>query len=643
MAMASWTALAAALLAATPVAAPIGVAPAETSAPSPHSQRRARLLAQAPPPPPPLPSAGSSPLLSPPGSTPAPTRPNPAWSQPIGRRQGTVVRLQGQEQKAAWLWQAQGSSEGAQLWLPLEVLQNQLGFSSRSLSNGSLDLEWYGRGLKVPAAALRSLDDEVAVDVAELLQAAGVIPELQGERLELRLPAAQLLGVRTARQPGVRRVVLDLDGPAAVRSAESGLLLGLSSGATAQTRLAAQGLQALPAAGGLALSTGRGATPLRVFTLGNPARVVIDLPSDTGAGEATGSTGPEIDPRLQRLLGREVEWDRHTRQIAGLSFRINAVRLDPRSGPLDLRPLSRADGMEGLSSLTQLARSADALVAINGGYFNRVRQLPLGALRQDGRWLSGPILNRGAMGWDSRSLPRFGRLQLHEVISDRNGQRWPILFVNSGFVQRGLSRYTADWGPWYRALSGRESGLLLHQGQVVQRFDPARLAAGVRLGPGDVLIVARAGAVLPWSVGDNLSLESQPSDPVGLASNVVGGGPLLLLDGRIVLNGAAEGFGSAFLGQGAPRTVVGSDGRRLWLVTLEGVGQDGPTLGETALLLQRLGLRDALNLDGGSSTGLVMGGAHTVKGRGVAGSVHNGLGLVPSAGGSRRSDGMAGS
>jgi hypothetical protein len=42
-----------------------------------------------------------------------------------------------------------------------------------------------------------------------------------------------------------------------------------------------------------------------------------------------------------------------------------------------------------------------------------------------------------------------------------------------------------------------------------------------------------------------------------------------------------------------------------------------------------MGLRDALNLDGGSSTGLVMGGVHRVKGRGVGGAVHNGLGLVP--------------
>jgi exopolysaccharide biosynthesis protein len=109
---------------------------------------------------------------------------------------------------------------------------------------------------------------------------------------------------------------------------------------------------------------------------------------------------------------------------------------------------------------------------------------------------------------------------------------------------------------------------------------------------------------------------------------VVGGGPLLLQDGRVVLQGAAEGFSAAFLSQGAPRTVVASDGTRLLLLTLEGVDQAGPTLAETALLLQRLGMRDALNLDGGSSTGLVMGGSHTVKGRGVAASIHNGLGLV---------------
>jgi exopolysaccharide biosynthesis protein len=75
--------------------------------------------------------------------------------------------------------------------------------------------------------------------------------------------------------------------------------------------------------------------------------------------------------------------------------------------------------------------------------------------------------------------------------------------------------------------------------------------------------------------------------------------------------------------------VIASDGSQLWLITLEGTSDSGPTLPETALLLQSLGLRDALNLDGGSSTGLVMGGTMPVKGRGVVGAVNNGLGLVP--------------
>ena len=119
------------------------------------------------------------------------------------------------------------------------------------------------------------------------------------------------------------------------------------------------------------------------------------------------------------------------------------------------------------------------------------------------------------------------------------------------------------------------------------------------------------------------------SSAVGEKSHVLGGGPLLLAGGRVVLNGSAEGFSAGFLQQGAPRTVVASDGRQLWLLTLQGVGNAGPTLMETALLLRQEGLQDALNLDGGSSTGLVLADVHTVKGRGVAASVHNGLGLVP--------------
>lgn len=571
-----------------------------------------------PPPPPPPPSAAQR----------SPAR------QPSAARQvseGTRLWINGQTQVARWRWIGRGSGRPDELWLPLEVLQGQLGVSSRSRPDGSLDLEWFGQPLIVGSGAQISLDDEVAVDGAPLLQALGVEAIKQGPELRLQLPVAQLLQVRTANQVGQRRVVLDLTGPAIVRTSEGRLELSIQSSPAQRSQLELLGLGSTPSApptsAPLQLLVAGGLKPTKVFTLGDPARVVIDLPGATPP-DGTGSSvpAPAIDPRLQALLGRGIQWDRLMRQ----GFRINAVRMDPRTAPVSLKPLTRPQGMEGLSSLQTLANARMALVAINGGYFNRVKRLPLGALKSEGRWLSGPILNRGVAAWTPRNLPRFGHLSLEEWLVGPNGSRHPVVTINSGYVQRGISRYGPDWGPSYRALSGGETALVLGaDSSVGQRYETADLEAGVPLRRGEILLVGRGGVTLPWAEGTPLSLSSRPSNDLGLAPFVIGGGPLLLQDGRIVLNGVAEAFSAGFLSQGAPRTVIASDGSQLWLITLEGTSDSGPSLPETAQLLQSLGLRDALNLDGGSSTGLVMGGTMPVKGRGVVGAVNNGLGLVP--------------
>ena len=571
-----------------------------------------------PPPPPPPPSAAQR----------SPAR------QPSAARQvseGTRLWINGQSQVARWRWIGRGSGRPDELWLPLEVLQGQLGVSSRSRPDGSLDLEWFGQPLIVGSGAQISLDDEVAVDGAPLLQALGVEAIKQGPELRLQLPVAQLLQVRTANQVGQRRVVLDLTGPAIVRTSEGRLELSIQSSPAQRSQLELLGLGSTPSApptsAPLQLLVAGGLKPTKVFTLGDPARVVIDLPGATPP-DGTGSSvpAPAIDPRLQALLGRGIQWDRLMRQ----GFRINAVRMDPRTAPVSLKPLTRPQGMEGLSSLQTLANARMALVAINGGYFNRVKRLPLGALKSEGRWLSGPILNRGVAAWTPRNLPRFGHLSLEEWLVGPNGSRHPVVTINSGYVQRGISRYGPDWGPSYRALSVGETALVLGaDSSVGQRYETADLEAGVPLRRGEILLVGRGGVTLPWAEGTPLSLSSRPSNALGLAPFVIGGGPLLLQDGRIVLNGVAEAFSAGFLSQGAPRTVIASDGSQLWLITLEGTSDSGPSLPETAQLLQSLGLRDALNLDGGSSTGLVMGGTMPVKGRGVVGAVNNGLGLVP--------------
>ena len=567
-----------------------------------------------------LPGVGRAMPITPPPPPPPPLVPIGAAA--ATERQGSSIRINGRLQSARWLWVGGLGNTPQQLWIPLEVLENQLGVSSRSRSDGALDLEWFGQELKVPASAQRSLEDEVAVEVSSLFGRIGVGLRQEGSLLSLELARPQLLQVRSSNPGPVKRIVLDLGGPATIGRDDAGLVVDLLSRSDQQALLGSLGLQAQQDSTGLRLKPSA-AKLTRVFSLGEPNRVVIEWP-DQGAASRPDSPAP-IDPRLQALLGKELQWDRLVRQ----GVRINAIRIDPLNASLQLRPLARPGAMEGLSSLVQLANQQQAWVAINGGYFNRVKRLPLGALKQDGRWLSGPILNRGVAAWDERTMPRFGRLQLSEWVVGPGALRLPVAVVNSGYVQRGISRYTADWGPNYRALSGSETGQLIQGGLVRQQFGPSELDAGVPLRGDDLLLVGRGGSELPWGLGDRLQIESRPSSNLGLATHVIGGGPLLLQAGRIVLNGAAENFSSAFLNQGAPRTVLARDDRQIWLITLEGIQDSGPSLGETAALLQQLGLQDALNLDGGSSTGLVLGGSLQVKGRGVAGSVHNGVGLVP--------------
>jgi hypothetical protein len=574
---------------------PIAAAPLAGGAPV------ALLLALAPPPLPPLEAAWESWILPPQSS-------------------GERVSINGLSQEARWL------AEDGELWLPLELLEGQLGVTRRQGATGELQLEWFGQRLRVPAARQRSLADEVAVPTTALLRPLGVRAAVQAGELQLHLATRPLQAIRTRDLgDGGRRVVFDLRGPGLLRSGEGRLQLGVQTSAVQRQQLDQLGLAPLQDGPWLSLRSAG-----QHFSLGEPWRLVLDLPAD-GNTSGSSTTRPSLDPRLAALMGQGLTIERTQSTIGGRGVLLYSVRLDPQRVPLDLRPLSRTDGMQGLSSLGQLARQEQALIAINGGYFNRVNRLPLGALRNGGVWLSGPILNRGAMGWEPGRLPSFGRLSLQESVLDARGQSWTLTSLNSGYAQRGVARYTASWGPRYQAITGEERAVLLRGDTVVERFEGGRLAGGVALEPGDQLLVARGGLELPWTVGERLQLRSRPSHPLGEQPFVIGGGPLLLQNGQLVLNGAAEGFSGAFLGQGAPRTVIASDGRELWLVTLQGVGDAGPTLLETALLLQQRGLREALNLDGGSSTGLVLGDVHTVKGRGVAGAVHNGLGLVPAA------------
>ncbi len=102
----------------------------------------------------------------------------------------------------------------------------------------------------------------------------------------------------------------------------------------------------------------------------------------------------------------------------------------------------------------------------------------------------------------------------------------------------------------------------------------------------------------------------------GGSAQVLGGFPELLEEGRRVGDLLVEG-NPAFAARRHPRTAVGlsTDDDRLWFVVVDGRRSgysEGMSLPELTALLEALGVEEALNLDGGGSSVLV------VKGRVVS-------------------------
>jgi hypothetical protein len=422
--------------------------------------------------------------------------------------------------------------------------------------------------------------------------------------------------------------VLDLDGPTFAQRIGTDLAFALRVTTRQHNILKQLGLD--PIQKGQLLRLQGQAIRLRSLSFAKPWRLVLDGVGNRNVAVQSRGELPQDNAALAPFVQKGLVMEERTIKVGVKPLRIFRVGGKLKSLGLSLKPLAKEGRQQGLSFLPELSRSANALAAINGGFFNRINQLPLGALRRDGTWLSGPILNRGVIAWSRDSTLHFGRLHLQQELQVNSAKRWRLGFLNSGYVQKGLSRYTPGWGSRYRALSGNEEALLIRGGRVKHEWGEASLRRGVPIPTGTDLIVARGGAALPASRGDRVKLFMWSRSELGLHTNVLGGGPLLMRQGRIVLDGRSETFSPSFMRLTAPRTVVGQGRHGQWMLTVHGAAASDPTLLETALAAQQLGFTDALNLDGGSSTTLVVGNQTVMNGRGSTPRVHNGLGLIRS-------------
>ena len=333
-------------------------------------------------------------------------------------------------------------------------------------------------------------------------------------------------------------------------------------------------------------------------------------------------------------------------------WRVQLLTIDPRTFTGSLQA-SYGPDLEQRETVSALARATGATAAVNGGYFvldpaSGAPGDPAGVGVYGGRLLSETVGRRPALvlranarrteverlRWSGTvAAPGQGPLRLDGL------NRVPGLIRNcGGFDDRPTTRplhdftctdsdelvaFTSQFGSRTPAGAGLEA-VLDRQSRVVSLRSPrgGPLLAGYRSvqATGSRVAELRSAATVGelLRIRTSLSAGGQRVEPrAGLS--VVNGGPELVRNGRLHVTPDRDGFVRptnpsfyyGFSNERNPRTFAGVDasGRTL-LATADGRSTQslGLSIVETAAVAKALGMRDALNLDGGGSTTMAVDG-----------------------------------
>src|SRR4051812_11583775 len=308
--------------------------------------------------------------------------------------------------------------------------------------------------------------------------------------------------------------------------------------------------------------------------------------------------------------------------------------------------------LEDREKTTQLAALERAKAALNGGFFvfdpkAGAEGDPAGAGVYAGRLESEPVGDRPVLvlgdrgrhtdivrpSWTASvrlpSGPQVldGLNRVPGLIRNCGGTRddlitWRPLHDITCTDDAELVLFTPEFGATTPAGAGAEA-IFDGAGRVVavHASRGTALGGGQRSLQGTGDLAAAIAALRPGDrIRPRLALRSGGRPLTGDDTTVINGGPLLMTDGAVYITQQRDGmhhaddpsFDYGWFLQRNPRTFAGTDARgRTLLVTVDGrqVGELGLSIPETAAVARSLGMTEAINLDGGGSTAMAVGGS----------------------------------
>lgn len=560
--------------------------------------------------------------------------------------QGTEIFLNGKTINVAWSqWQIGNS---LRLGISDTGLTQQMGVELFNNSNyDTQSIDWYGTSKVKPINVNAKLTHQYRyLDLTDLAKNSGWQWEVVDGKLQLNTPAAKILNVQRQTIPknGVITITLDRHTPWKLSQTPTEGYLTIE--AKANPNLLAKVNTPPTIDNNIDPDDDPAAQKIEYKVTNKDRQTIIQFPIVRGQRARAKIISPttleiKINPTIETIADRQINWapglkwnqkwvalDKH-------NFAVTYLEIDPRQKGIKIKPIiAQENTLIGSNPLVKFTPPTQAAAAINGGYFNRNNRFPLGAIKREGKWLSSPILNRSAIAWNDLGQISISRLQMNEILKTSNGEQISIFALNSGYVQIGVGRYTTDWGVTYTPIQANELIVTVQNDKVTQITpgDDSQTIKAFVIPPNGYLLALRGHPELAQSlsIGTTLTPQRRTNPPeLDTYPNILAAGPLLLKDGKIVLDGKGENFSAAFTREQAVRSAIGSTatGNIIVLAVHDRLGGKGPTLTEMAQLLQQMGAVDALNLDGGSSTSLYLGGQLINRASATAAKVHNAIGI----------------
>ena len=275
----------------------------------------------------------------------------------------------------------------------------------------------------------------------------------------------------------------------------------------------------------------------------------------------------------------------------------------------NLRPILARNQIRGLATISQMSAGYNDIAMVNGGYFAWTGNL-IGLTKIDGEIVSNDYFNRSAVGIKEDGSTIFGRVSYDGKIIF-NGVEIPVN-VNSERGENGAVVYNEYFG----ASTGTNSfgtEIEVRNGIITNIF-PNKGNNFILKGSQIISVHGAAAEIFnDAKIGDEIIFsEKIISDDGDFNSvpNILGAGPRLIANGQIFVTADAEEFPADIKFGRAPRSAVGVTKWGDYILAVADGRQShsqGCTLQEWAdILLNKFGAVDAINLDGGGSSELLV-------------------------------------